>query len=258
MPCRYKSTPGEETFTAVVTALRSGYRHVDTAQIYRNEGDVGRALKESGVPRSEVFVTTKLWLDNWGHSKATAAVKESLAKLQTDYIDLMLLHAPGAPETRAETWKALEECKAQGLIRDIGVSNFGQPHLERLMETATVAPAVNQIELHPWLQRRELVAYCQKNNIVVEAYSPLAKANKLSDPTVGVVAHRVGASPAQVLLAWGLAKDAVVLPKSVKPERQRDNLAAAKVKLSDEDIAELDGLEEGLVTGWDPIKDAPV
>jgi diketogulonate reductase-like aldo/keto reductase len=254
----YKSKPGEETYEAVLNALRVGYRHIDTAQAYGNEADVGRALADSGIPRKEVFITSKLFPSKWGYETARGAIKESLRKLNVACIDLFLLHAPGDPALRAETWRCLEDAQQEGILGDIGVSNFSERHLEKLEQTAMVSPAVNQIEVHPWLQRQELVRYCQEHGIIVEAYSPLAKASKLADPVVGAVAHRLGATPAQVLVAWSLAKGLVTLPKSTNPERQRENLEAAKIHLDAGDIKDLDGLEAGLVTGWDPIKDAPV
>jgi diketogulonate reductase-like aldo/keto reductase len=205
-----------------------------------------------------MFITTKVWLSNYGYETTIDSVKDSLTKLKTDYIDLMLLHAPGDPKLRPEAWRALEECHRQGLVKDIGVSNFGEKHLEKLAETSTIPPAVNQLEIHPFLQRKDLVKYCKEHNIVVEAYSPLAKAHKLTDPTVAAIAHRVGATPAQVMIAWSLSKGLVPLPKSVNPERQHQNLQAASVILSDGDIKQLDGLEEGLVTGWDPVTQDPV
>lgn len=266
----YKTPPGSTTQQAVLTALQCGYRHIDTAQLYQNEADVGEAIIASTIPRKEIFITTKLWASEWGYEKATAAIHASLARLQTNYIDLLLLHAPGDPGLRAQTWAALEDARDRDLVRDIGVSNFGQPHLEKLLLTARYPPAVNQIEVHPFLQRRELVDYCQnKLNMVVEAYSPLAKAKKLQDPIVEALARRLSSAhtttstpttvtPAQVLLAWGLSKKLIVLPKSVHPERQLSNLGAANVVLSDADVKELDTLDQGLVTGWDPITTAPV
>lgn len=255
----YKSAPGEETYAAVLSALSAGYRHIDTAQIYRNEGDVGRALEDSKIPRAEVFVTTKLWLSNWGYDAARNAVNESLQLLRTPYIDLILLHAPGDPNSRAETWKALEDMKASGLLKSIGVSNFGIPHLQKLEKTAKVRPAVNQVEIHPWNQRIELVKFCNDHGIVVQAYSPLAKAIKLSDPIVCSIAKRLGSTPAQVLIYWSLAKGLVTLPKSVNPLRQKQNLDSPDVvSLSADDMIMLDSLEEYLVTGWDPVLDAEV
>eukprot|EP00667_Euglena_gracilis_P016674 EG_transcript_17460 len=254
----YRSEPGQETYQAVLTALRLGYRHIDTAQLYANEEDVGRAVADSGVPREQVFITTKLWLDKFGYQNAVAAIKESLRKLRTPYVDLLLLHAPGPADVRAETWQALEELQAQGLLRDIGVSNFGIPHLEKLRLTAHVQPVVNQIELHPWLQRRDLVAYCHAQGIVVQAYSPLAKGKKLNDPTLCAVAQRHGVSPAQVLVAYGLAHGWVTLPKSVDPGRIRQNLEAGALRLTAEDLQRLDALDAYFVTGWDPVATAPV
>ena len=255
----YKSAPGAETYDAVLSALSVGYRHIDTAQIYRNESDVGRALEDSPVPRSEVFVTTKLWLGNWGYDKAKDAVNQSLKDLRTSYIDLILLHAPGDVATRAETWKALEDLQSEGKLLNIGVSNFGIPHLEKLEKSARVSPAVNQIELHPWNQRVELVKFCKDHGIVLEAYSPLAKAVKLSDPIVCRIATAKGCQPAQVLIAWGLTKGFVSLPKSVNPTRQKQNLDSFDAaNLTEDDVKLLDSLEEYLVTGWDPILDAEV
>ena len=255
----YRSAPGEETYEAVLSALSAGYRHIDTAQIYRNESDVGRALEDSPVPRSEVFVTTKLWLGNWGYDKAKDAVNQSLKELRTSYIDLILLHAPGDVATRDETWKALEDLQSEGKLMSIGVSNFGIPHLQKLEKSARVSPAVNQIEVHPWNQRVELVKFCKEHGIIVEAYSPLAKAIKLSDPTVCRVATKYECTPAQVLISWGLLKGLVSLPKSVNPIRQKQNLDSSDAaKLSDDDVQLLDSLEEYLVTGWDPILDAEV
>jgi len=254
----YQSSPGAETYQAVATALRIGYRHIDTAQLYANEEDVGRAVADSGIPRQEVFITTKLWLTAWGYQAAIAAIHESIRKLRTPYIDLLLLHAPGPAVSRAETWRALEDLHAQGVLRDIGVSNFGIPHLEKLKQTARVQPAVNQIELHPWLQRREVVAYCQAHGIIVEAYSPLAKASKMTDATLLAVAQRTGATPGQVLVAYGLVHGWVTLPKSTKPARQAENLQGARLVLPPHELQALDALDSYFVTGWDPIATAEV
>eukprot|EP01041_Mallomonas_annulata_P007103 gene7103-14448_t len=254
----YESTPGEECYTAVSHALRAGYRHVDTAQIYNNESDVGRAVEDSQIPRNEIFITTKLWLSNFGYEQAIDSVKISCAKLRSQYIDLLLLHAPGEPGLRAETWRALEDLQVSGVLKSIGVSNFGIPHLEKLAETAKIPPSINQIELHPWLQRPDLVQYCLCKGILVQAYSPLAKSTKLSDPVVCSIAESIGATTAQVLLAWSLAKGYVTLPKSVNPSRQISNLLSFTVTLNAEHMLALDNLNEDLVTGWDPIKTAPV
>ncbi|KAI9980238.1 hypothetical protein PInf_026519 [Phytophthora infestans] len=235
------SEPGAETYNAVLSALKLGYRHIDTAQYYENEADVGRAVKDSGIPREEIF--------------ALETTRASNEKLGLGYIDLYLLHAPGDAATREETWRALKELHEQGVLKDIGVSNFGEAHLEKLLKTAKVKPAVNQVELHPWLMRPTLVKYCKEHDILLEAYSPLAKAIKLTNPTLLEIATEVDATPAQVLVAFSLANDFITLPKSVNPERQKANLEAANVKLTPAQIAKLVALDEYLVTGWDPIKD---
>lgn len=252
----YQSAPGQETYQAVRSALKLGYRHVDTAQCYRNEADVGRALKDSEVPREEVWVTTKLWLSEYG--VAAQSIRASLERLGLQYVDLLLLHAPGNPQTRVAAWKALEDAKTEGIVKHIGVSNFGVNHLEKLFKTARMAPEVNQLELSPFLQRRELVEYCKSKQIVLQAYSPLCKGEKLGDPTVKQVASKHGLDPAQVLIKWSLQKGFVPLPKSVTPARQKSNLDVFGTPLAQQDMDLLDGLEEGLVTGWDPVATDPV
>jgi methylglyoxal/glyoxal reductase len=254
----YQSEPGAETYNAVLSALQMGYRHIDTAQFYRNEADVGKAIRDSGIPREEIFVTSKHFAQKWSYDDALAIVKESVNKVGSGYIDLYLLHAPGQPEGRADAWRALEDAQSQGLLRDIGVSNYGQAHLEALSETWRVKPAVNQIELHPWLTREELCKYCAEQGIHLEAYSPLARAQKMDNATLNEIAQQTKATPAQVLIAWSLAKDFITIPKSVKPQRLQENLDAYNVKLSEAQVAALDALDEYFVTGWDPIKQHPV
>ncbi|KAG3113639.1 hypothetical protein PI124_g5748 [Phytophthora idaei] len=254
----FQSEPGAETYNAVLSAITLGYRHIDTAQYYQNEADVGRAIKDSGIPREEIFVTNKLFIQNWGYEKALETTKASNEKLGLGYIDLYLLHAPGDTATREETWRALEELHEQGILKDIGVSNFGEAHLDKFLKTAKVKPAVNQVELHPWLMRPTLVKYCKEHDILLEAYSPLAKAGKLADPTLLQIANEVGATPAQVLVAFSLANDFITLPKSVNLDRQKANLDAANVKLTPAHVAKLAALDEYMVTGWDPIKDHAV
>jgi diketogulonate reductase-like aldo/keto reductase len=210
-----------------------------------------------------------VWKSAWGYDKCREAVKlrhvprrrlaaprsadstRSLEKLP--HIDLVLLHAPGERAQRAETWRALEDCVASGQIRNVGVSNFGIAHLEKLAETAKLAPAVNQIEVHPFLQRPQLVAFCQAQGIVVEAYSPLTKGHALNNATLAKVASEAGVTPAQVLLRWSLQKGFVPLPKSVNPERQAENLNVFGFELTPAHMAALDALESGMTTGWDPI-----
>jgi diketogulonate reductase-like aldo/keto reductase len=247
----WKVRPGSETRVAVSAALAAGYRHVDTASAYGNERDVGAALRESGVPRADVFVTTKLWNDDQGYDSALRAFDDSLAKLGLDYVDLYLVHWP-VPGRRLDSWRALERLSSEGRARAIGVSNFLVPHLQELLAVANVPPAANQIELHPFLQRRETVAFCQRHGIVVEAYSPLTHAQRLQDPAIVAVAKRVSRTPAQVLLRWGVQKRFVVLPKSKHPERIAENAAIFDFALDDEDVARLDALDENFATCWDP------
>lgn len=251
----YLMPSGRKTREAVASALKLGYRHVDTARLYDNEADVGQAVRDSGFPREEIFVTTKLWNADHGFDRTLAAFDESRAALGLETIDLFLLHWP-VPRLRAESWRALERLYDEGRVRAIGVSNFMVHHLEELMAGARIAPMVNQIEVHPFFQQRDVRAWCAKRDIAVAAYSPLAKGAVARDPTIRKVAAEAGATPAQAALAWSLQHDMIVLPKSVRPERQAENLAAAQVRLSAAQIAALDGLERGYVTDWDP-REAP-
>ena len=251
----WQSPRGAGTRHAVATALRLGYRHVDTARIYGNEADVGAAVRASGLPRDEVFVTTKLWNADQGHDQALRAFDESLERLGLDYVDLYLLHWPVAGQ-RLDSWRALERLHAERRARAIGVSNFLRPHLEELLGRAQVVPAVDQIELSPFLQRRETVAFCRQHGIAVEAYSPLTRGERLDHPVVIEVARKVERSPAQVLLRWGLQHDFVVLPKSTRAQRIAANAALFDFTLGAAEMAALDALEEGLTTGWDPATQA--
>jgi diketogulonate reductase-like aldo/keto reductase len=251
----YLVPSGRQTFDAVASALRLGYRHIDTARLYANEADVGRAMRESGIPRGDLFVTTKLWNSDHGFDRALAAFDESRAALGLEIVDLFLLHWP-QPRLRKDSWRALERLYDEGRVRAIGVSNFMVHHLEELLGGARIAPMVNQIEVHPFLQQRDVRAWCAGHDIAVAAYCPLAKGEALRDPTVRKVAAEAGVTPAQAVLAWGLQHDLIVLPKSVRPERQAENLAAAQVKLTAAQFARLDGLERGYVTDWDP-REAP-
>lgn len=255
----YQSEPGDECYEAVRAALKLGYRHIDSAKMYQNEADVGRAIRDSGIPREEIFVTSKFYTSgDWSYDATVTAVKDSLAAFQFEYLDLYLLHAPGSPVGRSEAWRALEDMQKEGLLKDIGVSNYSVAHLKKLEETWRVKPAVDQFEVHPFCQRKEVVGYCQANSIVVEAYAPLTRTQRLNDPTVLAIAKAVDATSAQVLVAWSLAKGFVVLPKSVHEPRILENLNGAKITLSAAQIAELDAKEEYLVTCWDPIKDHAV
>ncbi len=236
-------------------ALERGYRHVDTARIYGNEADVGEGLRASGVPRQEVFVTTKLWNADQGYDAALRAFDASLAALGLDAIDLYLMHWP-VPELRRESWRAMERVHREGRARAIGVSNFVVRHLDELSSYAEVKPAVNQIELHPFGQQRDAVAWCRAHGVLVEAYSPLTKGRRFGDATVAAIAAQIGKTPAQVLIRWSLQHDFVVIPKSVKRARIDENASVFDFALSEAQMARLDALEEDLHLAWDPT-DAP-
>jgi len=251
----WQAARGQATRDAVLSALRFGYRHIDTARVYGNEVDVGAAIKESGVPREQVFVTTKLWNDDQGYDATLRAFAQSAGRLGLDYIDLYLLHWP-VEDKRLDSWKALERLHEERSARAIGVSNFLVPHLVELLAVANVVPMVNQIELTPFLQRRETVQLCRQQDIVVEAYSPLTRGQRFENPTVVSIAKQVGRSPAQVLLRWGVQHGFVVLPKSTHRARIEENGRLFDFTLPDAALRALDGLEEGLTTGWDPATQA--
>ncbi len=243
--------PRGATRDAVTFALKSGYRHVDTARIYGNEADVGEGVRASGIPRSELFVTTKLWNQDQGFDAALRAFDASLKRLAFEYVDLYLIHWPVA-DLRKDSWRALERIKSEGRAKHIGVSNYLVPHLEELESYATVLPEVNQIEIHPFLQQRETRTWCAKKKIVVEAYSPLGSGRYVEHPKVAAIAGRVKRSNAQVLLRWGVQHGLVTLPKSVREARIVENAALFDFTLDAEAMSALDALEAGQATGWDP------
>ncbi len=251
----WQAPRGAGTRNAVLAALRAGYRHIDTARVYQNEADVGAAVRESGIPREQIFVTTKLWNDDQGYDAALRAFDASVSRLGLDYIDLYLIHWP-VERLRLESWRALETLFAEKRARAIGVSNYLVRHLEELLGRAKVIPAANQIELSPFLQRRDTTALCAQHGIVLEAYSPLTRGERLDHPVVVAIAAELARSPAQVLLRWGIQHGFVVVPKSVREERIIENGAIFDFVLSPEQMARLDSLEENLATGWDPA-DAP-
>jgi 2,5-diketo-D-gluconate reductase A len=242
------------TAEVVGTALEAGYRHIDTAQGYGNEEGVGQALRESGLARDEVFVTTKLINDRHGHDEAIAALDESLQKLGLDHVDLYLIHWPRPRADRyVETWRAFEKILSDGKARSIGVSNFQVPHLERLAAETGTVPAVNQIELHPWLAQRELKAYHREHGIATEAWSPIGKGGDLlADERVVALAEKYGRSPAQIVLRWHIQQDNIVFPKSATPSRIRENIDVFDFELSADDIATIDELDSGTRLGPDP------
>ena len=242
----------EEAFeTAFATAISAGYRHFDGAQAYGNEQLIGDAWKASGKKREELFITTKIHIKNFGYTRALKSFEESLIKLQTDYVDLLLLHFP-VTGLRKRSWMALEELHEAGKAKQIGVSNFTIRHLEEMKAYAKITPAVNQVELHVFLQQPELLAYCKEHNIAVEAYSPLAHAKDMDDETIRALATKHDKSYAQIMLRWCIQKDVIVLPKSVTPSRIDENIAIFDFALDAGDMELLEGLDRGLRTCWNP------
>ncbi|WP_331745260.1 aldo/keto reductase [Kitasatospora sp. NBC_01300] len=245
--------PDDETTAAVTSALEAGYRSIDTAAIYGNETGVGRALAASGLPREDLFVTTKLWNADQGYDATLRAFDASLAKLGLAYLDLYLIHWPTpARDLYADSWRAVERLASEGRIRAAGVSNFQPAHLQRLLDDSRLVPAVNQVELHPGLQQAELRAFHAEHGIATEAWSPLAQGAVLDDPAITAIAARTGKSAAQVVLRWHLQLGNIVIPKSVTPARIRQNLDVFDFRLTDEDMAAIAATDRDLRTGPHP------
>jgi 2,5-diketo-D-gluconate reductase A len=245
--------PPEVTEEAVALALEAGYRHIDTAAAYRNEAAVGLAVRASGLDRGDVFVTTKCWNDDQGREEARRAFDRSLERLEVDYIDLYLIHWPVPARDRyVDTWRTFIELRDEGLVRSIGVSNFQASHLRRLIEETGEAPAINQVELHPHFQQVGLRREHDELGILTEAWSPLAQGQVLGEPAIVETAERHGRTPAQVVIRWHLQLGNVVIPKSVTPERIRQNLDVFDFQLSDAEIESIDALDQGRRIGPDP------
>ncbi|GAA5155532.1 aldo/keto reductase [Pseudonocardia eucalypti] len=245
--------PPDETARIVGEAFAAGYRHIDTAQMYRNEEGVGRAIADSGLARDEVFVTTKLNNGAHGYDEAIAALEDSLTKLRLDHVDLFLIHWPLPHQDRyVDTWKGFEKLLADGKTRAIGVSNFQPAHLDRLAAGTDTVPSVNQIELHPRLTQDELRKYHSAHGIATEAWSPIAKGEVLDHPTVEALAQKYDRTPAQIVLRWHLQIGNVVIPKSANPTRMRENFDVFGFELADDDLAEIEALNEDYRTGPHP------
>ena len=237
----YKMDNPEETVKAVKTALSKGYRSIDTAAFYKNEDDVGRAVMESGVPRKDVFITSKVWNDDQGYDATLRAFEHSLEQLGTEYLDLYLIHWPVADKIH-ETWKAMERLYDEGVIRSIGVSNFQIHHLRSIMKNGNIKPAVNQVELHPKLSQLPLREFCQKEDIAVEAWSPLARGRLLEEPVLAGMARNYNKTPAQIILKWHLENGVIIIPKSVRENRIRENADLFDFELTAEDMKQIDNL----------------
>jgi 2,5-diketo-D-gluconate reductase A len=245
--------PPEDTQGVVEQALDVGYRHIDTAAAYRNEKGVGAAIAASGLAREDLFITTKLWNSEQGFETTSAAFEASLGRLGFDYVDLYLIHWPVPSKGRfVDTWRAFERIHEEGRARTIGVSNFRVEDLERLEAETDVRPTVNQIELHPRLQQAELRSWQADHGILTEAWSPLAQGELLDDETIAAIAERHGKTPAQAILRWHLQLGNVVFPKSVTPERIRQNIELFDFELSDAEMAEFERLDRGERIGPDP------
>lgn len=252
-------TCGSATCTqSALAALKHGYIHLDTAQVYKNETETGAAIAQSGLPHDRIFVCSKLWEDMYTRQGAIDGVRGSMTKLGLDCIDLYLIHNPRpGPVARRESWLGLQDCVAKGWLKSIGVSNWSPQHIEQLMreEGVHIQPAVNQIEFHPWQQHRELRRYCAEKGIVVVAYSPMSQGRRLGDPTITKLAERYGRTPAQIVLRWCLQQGVVVIPKSDKEARIIENMGVFDWELSPEDSSAIDALDEGQkgnIGEWDP------
>lgn len=244
---------GDEVVNSVKFALKNGYRSIDTAAAYKNEEGVGQALKEAGIARSELFITSKLWNSEQGYESTLKAFESSLEKLGLDYLDLYLIHWPVPSEGKfKDTWRAMEKLYKQGKIRAIGVSNFKEHHLDELIQDAEVVPMINQVEFHPHLDQKSLRDYCKKHHIQIEAWSPLKQGQLLDDPTLQKIADKYSKTTAQVIIRWDLQSEVITIPKSVKEQRIAANADVFNFELSQADMDAINGLNKDERVGPDP------
>lgn len=247
----------DECREAVKHAIISGYRHIDTAQTYHNEEKVGQGIKEgleaAGLNREDLFITTKLWMTDYGRENVQSAYEASLKRLGLDYVDLYLIHWPGQDKDLiTETWKSMEDLYNEGKIKNIGVSNFHVHHLEELLQEASIKPVINQIECHPYLTQKELRAYLEAQKIVAQSWSPLMNGQILEDEVVKEIANELGKTPAQVIIRWNIDENIVVIPKSVTPSRIEENLNVFDFELSEDQLSRLNALNKDERIGPDP------
>ncbi|UTE71528.1 aldo/keto reductase [Rossellomorea marisflavi] len=247
----YQMKNPEETVNAVRTAIETGYRSVDTAAVYGNEEEVGQGVRDSGVNREDLFITSKVWNADQGYDSTLSAFEESLKKLQMDYLDLYLIHWPVEGKYK-DTWKALERLHGEGLIKSIGVSNFHQHHLENLLAGSIEKPVLNQIETHPRLSQEPLREFCSSHSIAVEAWSPIAQGRVLHEPTLNHIAKKHGKSAAQIVLRWHLQNDVIIIPKSVHAERIEENANLFDFELSLDEMNQINSLNQNERFGPDP------
>ncbi|WP_210364758.1 aldo/keto reductase [Bacillus sp. REN3] len=247
----FKVQEGSEVIESAKAAIKNGYKSIDTAAVYKNEEGVGLAIKESDVPRQELFITTKVWNSDQGYESALKAFETSMEKLGLDYLDLYLIHWPVEGKYK-DTWKALEKLYRDGRVRAIGVSNFHVHHLKNLMADAEIKPMVNQVEYHPHLSQTELLAFCKEEGIQLEAWSPLKQGELLSEPAIVAIAEKHKKTPAQIILRWDLQNGVVTIPKSVKEHRIIENADIFDFELSAEDMEKLNSLNKNERVGPDP------
>jgi diketogulonate reductase-like aldo/keto reductase len=243
----YQSPPGETTFRVVKYALEIGYRHIDTAKIYGNESDVGKAVKESKIPREEIFVTTKLWNSDQGFDQTIRAFDNSLQHLDLSYVDLYLIHWPVKGKL-IETWKAMVKILKEGKARAIGVSNYSIDELKETIQSSDILPAVNQIEYHPFLHQKELFNFCKRNRIQIEAYSPLTRGKRLNNISIIKMAKKYNKTSAQILIKWCIQQDIVAIPKSIHQNRILENIKVFDFEIEEKDMETLNKLNENLRT----------